>query len=443
MSARSDVRRELVRAVLDAVVAPLRAGAYLLRRGALEAEVRADLAAPAAVEDGPAPSGLPDRPLRILVSCAEPSGEQHARNLVRALRAELEAAGAPPPELVGLGSDRLGALGVRLLGDPVSRAAMGADAARQLSFYTDMLRDVAAHLADPGCDLVLPVDSPALHVPLGRIARRHGARVAHFVTPQYWGWAPWRVGGYRGAVDLALSILPFEPAWFRRRRVPTAHVGHPIVDALAEVPAAASAGDEDDGSLVLLPGSRASVVERNLPWMLTAAARLRLAHPDLRVVLPYERGDLRDTLQRLLASSGAAGWVELVHGRLHDTLRRARCALSVSGTVLLDLLHHRLPAVVVYRLPGRLWSWARPRFLTVPWFASTNLLASRELLPEFCFHGEGPFEEACAALERCYGDPEWRGACRAGLEEVAARLGPAGATRRAARHALGLMNRDS
>ncbi len=133
-----------------------------------------------------------------------------------------------------------------------------------------------------------------------------------------------------------------------------------------------------------------------------------------------------------------AAWARAQTGDLHGALARARLALSVSGTVLLDLLHHRLPAIVVYRLENARETWASRRFLTVPWFSSVNLLAGAEVYPEFCFHGDGPAAEIDAALDRAFTDDAWRRACADGLEVAAARLGPPGAAARAARQALHL-----
>ncbi|MEM7306194.1 MAG: hypothetical protein AAF682_05970 [Planctomycetota bacterium] len=425
---------ELLRALGAAAVTPLRAGAYLMTRGRQVAELRADLDDPRPVDAAPELSPPRERPLRIFVSCAEPSGELHAVNLVHALRAELAEAGAPEPELVGLGGARLAAAGVQTVGDPVARAAMGAAATKELGFYLGLLTDVADELRQRPPDLVLPVDSPALHVPLGHIAQAYDAPVVHFVTPQYWGWAPWRIGGYRRAVDLALSILPFEPAWFARRGMRVAHVGHPLLDELQDAPA--ERAGKGSRVLALLPGSRKSVIAHNLPWMLTVAARVRLEVPDLEVVLPHNRADLADEIRSHLEAAQATSWVRLATGDLHHTLGEARAALSVSGTVLLDLLHHRLPAVVVYRLAGAVGTALAGKLLTAPYFSSVNLLAGREVLPEFCFHGDGPHEEVAGRVLRCLRDDAWRDACRVGLDEAAERLGPPGAVQRAARQAL-------
>jgi len=341
--------------------------------------------------------------------------------------------GAPEPELCGLGGERLAAEGVRVVGDPVAKAAMGADVLRSLSFYRGLLTDAARALQAERVDACIPVDSPALHVPLGHIAKASGVPVVHYVTPQYWGWAPWRVAGYRRAVDLALTILPFEESWFRRHGVTSAYVGHPQEDVLAEVPAPATGSERT--TLVLLPGSRSGVIRRNLPFLLRVAARLRADLPELEVVLPQERAEIGSELEILARESG----VRVTAGTLHAELARARVALSVSGTILLDLLHHGVPSVAVYRIGGvgqRLLLPLEERVLTVPYFASVNLLAGREVVPEYRFDGEGPVEEVAATLLGWYKDPEERIRVQDALAAARTRLGPPGAAGRAAGLAL-------
>ncbi|MEX1025982.1 MAG: hypothetical protein WD226_12990 [Planctomycetota bacterium] len=432
--AYGDVLRELIRAAAQIVVAPFSIVSFLSRRERLCLEVACDLEEAARVEDAGSIAVRHDRPLHIFVAAAEASGETHAVSLVRALRAELASLGAPPPRFSGLGGERLAAEGVVLVANPVARAAMGSDVLASLPFYVGLLAQVAEHFRDVVPDVVVPVDSPALNVPIGHIAQRTGRRVVHFVAPQYWGWAPWRVRGYRKAVDRALTILPFERPWFRRRRVDAYYVGHPLLDELAREPVTRPG---DTGPLVLLPGSRASVIERNLPWMLGVVEQLRerLDGP-LEVVLPHSDATLAATLQRHIDAAGAADYVRLAPGDLHATLRSARAALSVSGTILIDLLHHRLPCVVLYRMQSRLALGPGRRLLTVPYFSSINLLAGRRVVPEYAFVGRGPVDAVVRDLERCLQPGAWRRSCILSLERAAERLGPPGAARRAARQVL-------
>ncbi|MBI5361867.1 MAG: hypothetical protein HZA53_01730, partial [Planctomycetes bacterium] len=337
----------------------------------------------------------------------------------------------------GLGGERLAAEGVELLARPVDRAVMGlAGVLGSLGYYVDLLERCAAHFRAAPPDVLVPVDSPALHVPLARIARRYGVSSAHFVAPQYWGWAPWRARGYASAFDRALTILPFEKPWFERRGVRAVHVGHPLLDHLAREPVTRPAAGAR--AIVLLCGSRRSVIERNLPWMLArlSAVDLELAHPP--IVIAHDDAAQHPLLAALVAEHGRGLDATIATAGLHAELARARTAFAVSGTVLLDLLHHRLPAVVLYRLGGRREEWIGKRFVTAPWFSVTNLLANEELLPEFGFSGAGPAGVVERALVRAHADPDWRAHCRAGLERAAERLGPPGAARRAARVVLGL-----
>lgn len=424
---------ELIRALGDLALLPPRLLQQILAQPArcrdLEGLLQSE---PTFVDEAPDPASFPDRPLRLFLSAAEDSGEIHAANLAHALRAECRELGLPAPELFGFGGDRMAAAEVELLARPVDHAAMGIGAALgKLSYFSSLLNTAAATFKSQSPDVFAPVDSPALHVPLARIAKKHGTDTVHFVAPQYWGWAPWRVKGYAKAVHTALTILPFEPAWFAETGVHTEHVGHPLLDALALVPETRPGPDSHD--LVLLPGSRASVIDQNLPWMLERVAAL--VSEGASVVVLQDSSRHGDRVRNHILNSSVTGKVEVKTSDLHTHLASARTAFSVSGTILLDLLHHRLPTVVIYRLESGL-AWIRPRLLNAPHFASTNLLAGREVLPEFGFSGSGPIEAVEGALHTAHVDEAWRAECLAGQDEAARRLGPPGATRRAARAIL-------
>jgi lipid A disaccharide synthetase len=190
---------------------------------------------------------------------------------------------------------------------------------------------------------------------------------------------------------------------------------------------------DDASDLVLLPGSRASVIDLNLPWMLERVAPLVKEGARVTVLQnsPRHGGRVRNHI----LNSAVSGQIEVRTSDLHTHLAAARSAFSVSGTVLLDLLHHRLPTVVIYRLESGL-AWLRPRLLNTPYFSSTNLLSGRELIPEFGFTGNGPTAAVESALRVAHFDEEWRSDCITGLDDAARCLGPAGATRRAARALL-------
>ncbi|MCP3917258.1 MAG: hypothetical protein GY711_17050 [bacterium] len=434
---RRAARREMVRAFGGLATLPFHFGDYLLNLRVHKEATATDLAALPEPPTAPLLTRLPQRPLRIFVSCAEASGELHGTGLARELTRACAELGAPAPELLGLGGPDLAASGVRTLADPGARAAMGVSSVlAQLPFYEGLLRAAATAFRDERPDVFVPVDSPALHVPMARIAARYGVPTVHYIAPQFWGWAPWRVAAYRRTVERVLTILPFEGAWFERHGVPCAYVGHPLLDVHARL--APPPPTSERRGLVLLPGSRRGVIERNLPWMLRAIEPLVRQTPDLRAsgAVVIAQSDTRHAeLARTIVDAHPLR-AEVVTGDLHAVLGRSRAALAVSGTVLLDVLHHRLPTVVVYRIDSALKVRSKNMLLTTPWFASVNLLAGSEVWPEFCFQGDGPLDEVAQLLSRSYSDDAWRAARRADLERAARRLGPPGAGARAARHAL-------
>ena len=143
------VALEFARALGGVLVLPLRLLVFELRLRSLRAEFERDLGRGTEVETPPVPELPRDRPLRIFVSCAESSGELHARNLVRALAARAAEQDCPAPEFVGLGGERLAAAGVRLVASPVERARMGFDGMlRAVPYYMGVLRRAAEVFRD-------------------------------------------------------------------------------------------------------------------------------------------------------------------------------------------------------------------------------------------------------------------------------------------------------
>lgn len=422
--------REVRRALLGLAAGPLRLAGYALERDAIRAGVERDLSAPAPPLDEPDPAVPTDRPLRLFVSCGEASSQVHAERVVRSVAARLAEAGAPPATWVGLGGRELEEAGVACAADPTARATMGAQGvSHQVGFWRGVLTAAGEALA--GCDAALLVDAPALHVPVARLARDLSVPSVHLVTPQYWGWAPWRVRAYARAVTRPLCILPFEAAWFARHGVDARYVGHPQADLLAERPAPPPPEDPGRRDLVLLPGSRRGEIEAVLPVLVEAVSAAGLDDAPVRVL---QRTDEHAALVRAIAGEGT----ELVIGDPHEALDHARAALATSGTVLIDLLHHRLPTVVFYALRGALRTYLSRWLVTVPHFASPNLLAREEVLPEVAFPAASPPAPAALGplVARCYNDAAWRAGVRRGLDRAARRLGPPGAARRAALHLL-------
>ncbi len=362
----------------------------------------------------------------LFVSAGEASGEAHAARLCEALGKSVRVTAFGGPLLAKAGAD------VRY---PLSEhAVMGViGVLKQLPFVVRAFASFLRMLRDDPPDLVVLVDYPGLHLVMAKACKRARVPVLHYVAPQYWAWGPWRMRRYRRAVDATLTILPFETAFFRQFEVPARYIGHPLLDQIAAAPPAANEVEavRATPTLCLLPGSRRSEIEANLPGMLEVARRLRRGEPSMRIVIAHRDARREELLRTTLAAHPCDG-AEVQMGPLAPWLAGSRLVLAKSGTGSLEACLFGNPVVVVYKLRSALATMGYHNILSVPFVAAANLIAAREVVPEFCFHGEDGWDRVAAAAQRLWSDGEARRNCEAGLAEVKARLGGPGATQRTA-----------
>ncbi|NDC63097.1 MAG: lipid-A-disaccharide synthase [Planctomycetia bacterium] len=313
--------------------------------------------------------------MRVFLSAGEPSGDHHAALLVRAIRARVPAA-----ECVGLGGPSMAAEGCILLADLTRLAVMWfLRVLFAIHRFVDLARRAERSFIDRRPDVCVLVDFPGFHWWLAWRARRHGIPVVFYCPPQIWAWASWRISKMRRLVDHVLSALPFEHEWFVARGMPSTLVGHPFFDEL--LPAAAEAAAADAGPLVLLlPGSRGQEIRGNLASLLRAAASVHERVPQARFVVATVHERHAAMVREMIHAAGGLPQgldIGVEAGRTRRLIAAATCAIAVSGSVSLELLAARVPAVIVYRIGAVAYvvqSWFRhARFITL-----VNLLAVRD-----------------------------------------------------------------
>jgi lipid-A-disaccharide synthase len=371
--------------------------------------------------------------MRIFISAGEPSGDLHGANLARHLQ-ELH----PGVECVGFGGERMEAAGCRLL-YPLSRLAVMwflrvlANAPRFLSLLSRADRYFRHHRPDA----VVLIDYPGFHWWLARRAHFHGIPVFYFVPPQLWAWAGWRVKKMQRFVDHVLCTLPFEVDWYGRRGVDAHFVGHPYFDELRlqQLDADFVARQGQAGGLVvaLLPGSRTQEVTRNLPTLVRAVALIHEGCPAARFLVASFKEEQRQLADAALRGSGLP--VETHVGRTPEIIHLAHACVAVSGSVGLELLYHGKPSAVVYRV-GRLDLAVARRVMTTRYISLVNLLAGKELFPEF-LTDRCEAEAVAGHVLRWLNEPaEYEARCHE-LAELRQRVGEPGACARAAAFVLG------
>lgn len=326
----------------------------------------------------------PKHDLVVGIVANEPSGDLLGASLVRAIRARV-----PEARFVGVAGPRMLEAGCTTLFDMERLSVMGLmEVLAHLRELLQLRARLVRHFLDDPPDVFIGVDAPDFNLGLERRLRARGIRTVHFVSPTVWAWRSGRVKDIRRAVDLMLSIFPFEEDFLRRHGVPATYVGHPLAE---EIPlevdrsdARRALGLSAEGPLIaILPGSRVGEVERLAAPFIETARRCLEARPDLTFAAPMVNARVRARFVEALASQATELPVTLVDGRSRDVLAAADCVLTASGTATLEALLLKRPMVVGYRVHPISYHLVKGLGLVkVPYVAMANLLAGRALAPE-------------------------------------------------------------
>ena len=377
------------------------------------------------------------RPLRVFLSAGEASGDRFASRLVRALRRL-----RPDTVFEGIGGRHMAAEGVERIADLTQHAVMGFTAGlRNISLFLSVYRRFISHLNRRRPDVFVPVDNPGFHLKLAALAHGRGVPVVYYVSPQVWAWGRRRIHRVAARVSRVLCILPFEKQLYDAIGADAVYVGHPSLDYLAEAapdPEATRQLRALSRPLVgLLPGSRRQEVRNVFPIIAGAAGRLRRRDPNVSFVVGCAEASHEAAVRARLRREGIADAL-LLTGRAWDVMRESHICLAASGTATLELAWYRRPMVIVYRAPG----YARhimPRILRTN-FGLVNIVAGREVCPEFLMYDDEPGPVTEAAWSLLNDEAKWEEQRRA-LEEVMGRVGEPGAADRAAEAVIEIAER--
>jgi lipid-A-disaccharide synthase len=408
--------------------------------------------------------------LRILISAGEASGELYGAQLIEAMRRR-----DPSIEFFGVGGERMRAAGCDTVVDSKDLAVVGiTEVVSHLPRIYARFRRLIAEADKRKPDLAIIIDAPSFNLRVARQMKRRGIPVVYYVCPQFWAWRQWRVRLLLEYVDKAFVIFPFEEKFYRDRGVDATFIGHP----LASLPRLEITREEyamkyglaiDKPWITIMPGSRVTEVEKNLPEMLEAIHRLG---DEYEFLLPVAATIDRKVLERMIGPSGAKapslkddyGTTEVVPSRenphsnvakdaplewgtrqpsgakapslenasgttkvvpshnIHlvpetlPALAHSRAGIIASGTATVEAAMMGTPFVMVYRVAPLTYLIGKPT-VKVPHFAMVNLIAGREVVPELVQH-DFTAENVVAKLKQILTDGPAREAMLKGLTEV-------------------------
>ena len=375
---------------------------------------------------------------QLMIVAGEPSGDAHGAALVNALKKKSQPKQVSEAEFdfFGATGPLMRAEGVETVVNSDDLAIMGIlEVARALPKFLKAFRTLkqAAFARSP--DAVVLVDWPEFNLRLATALHRRGLKIIYYISPQLWAWRPRRISTIQRDIDLLLSILPFEAEWFKARGVDHVQfVGHPLAGEVR-----ARFGREEfcrrhdlnpsQPIVSFLPGSRRKELQRILPPMLAAVAKLNAVRPEIQCVVVVAPSRTIEETKQIVTQQNGAAKIKLVQGETREALAASDAAAIASGTATLEAALLETPMVVVYKESAVNWH-TLGRLITVSHYGLVNLVAGKEIAREL-MQNDLTAESLTTELLKLL-DPAPNKIARQQLAEVAHKLGEGGASERAA-----------
>ena len=378
-----------------------------------------------------------------MLIAGEASGDLLAAELVSALREQSSILHPPSsPVFFGAGGTKMAAAGVELAFDLTQHSVIGiSDVLKNILKFRRLFNQLLALAIERKPDVIIGVDYGGFNLRFGQAVKKYvrenpfskwDPKIVQFVSPQVWASRPGRADKLARDYDLLLSIFPFEKDWYAKRvpKLRVEFVGHPMVERMQKEELRMQKKSAAP-TVLLLPGSRKSELQRHLPPMLAALKTIqeKLTAARAKMVLP------NPALVTLAKSLGATN-LEIQIGELPWALAEADVALASTGTVTMECAFFGVPTVTLYKTSWLTYQIAK-RIVTVKSLTMPNLLAGETVYPEFIQSEATPENLSRAALELLQ-DETRRTKIKSQLAKIIASLGEPGAAGRAAAAILGL-----
>jgi lipid-A-disaccharide synthase len=346
----------------------------------------------------------------------ERSGDDHGAALLKALRACV-----PEMRFMGRGGPKMRALADGKFRDWIDDTAVVGlwEVIRRYPFFRKQFQATISEIEAVEPSAVVLIDYPGFNLRLAHAlhAKFPELTIIYYISPQVWAWNRRRVSQMARSIDLMLCIFPFEPELYKASGLRAIFIGHPMTSV---IPSGNAVPLRDDKLVGLFPGSREREVKKIFPVMRQAALELSQQDHDLRFVVSAASEPLAELIRADLCKH-ATGKFSIVTGDARAVMGRVSVGMVASGTATLEAALSELPFVLIYRVAWLTYLAAR-LVVKVKYLGMPNVLANREIVPEFIQHKAQP-RAIAAAMARLLTDKTERKRMLTDFACVAQKLG--------------------
>lgn len=350
--------------------------------------------------------------MKYYIISGERSGDLHASNLIKSLKAKDAKA-----NFRGMGGDYSKGQGQVLHVHYEEVALMGflevvLGFRKVLKYLSLVKNDILTFKPD----VVILVDYGGFNMKIAKFANANNFPVHYYIPPKVWAWNQKRALKIKKYVDKVYCILPFEVEFFENFQVNATYVGNPLLDELREFKPHDFFHQKNELSyqpiIALLPGSR----KQELANMMKVMISLVKDFPNAQFVVAGVRNLSFDLYQPAIDAG-----IKVVFDQTYDILHHSNAAIVTSGTATLETALFRIPQVVVYKTSSLSYAIAK-RLIRVPYISLVNLIARREVVKEM-IQSDFNREKISEELNKILSNNVYRGMMLQSYDEIKSNIG--------------------
>lgn len=320
--------------------------------------------------------------MKYYIVAGEASGDLHASNLMKALKAR-----DPEADFRCWGGDLMQAEGGDLVKHYKEMSFMGFwEVFVHLNAILRNIRICETDILLYEPDVLILVDYPGFNLRIAEFAKSNHIKVCYYISPQIWAWKKGRIKKIKRDVDEMMVILPFEEKFYAEQGMKVNYVGHPLLDAVSkdlhdsdEVKQFRSQYGFDDREIIaLLPGSRKQEITALLPQMLKMVALF----PQYQFAVSVVSWQPKSLYEKYIKDTP----VKMVEGSAYPLLANAKAAIVTSGTATLETAMIGTPEVVCYAGNELSYLIAKQLVHGINYISLVNLIMDKKVVTELIQH---------------------------------------------------------
>jgi lipid-A-disaccharide synthase len=365
--------------------------------------------------------------MTIYFVAGEASADNHAAALMCSLR-KLDS----DLQFIGRGGPQMRKISGEQFKNWIDEAAVLGlwEVIRKYGYFREQFHETLNEIQESKPDAIVLIDYPGFNLRLARALRKQSPRqkIIYYISPQVWAWNRGRIKKMARLLDLMLCIFPFEADLYNKSGLRAVFVGHPMIERLR----ARKIDAERDRNLIgLFPGSRIREVRKIFPVMLESVPELQKQNRDMRFEVAAASEELAREMREMLARRGQdQQGIQIKVGETAALMQRAFAGIVASGSATLEAAYFRLPFVLIYKVAWPTYLAAR-LVVSVKYLGMPNVLADREVIPEFIQHRARP-DAIVKAVRQLIEEANVRDRMISEFDRIVGKLGEGGASDQAA-----------